>query len=87
MGRRRGGGGGVGGEGEGEGGGGREYKGLGRTVLYSVHTNSTCTNKGGEGGVGAVQPAYSQLVSRLQLVVYRKVFKINTCHLLKGRGQ
>jgi hypothetical protein len=29
------------------GGGGGEYKGLGCTVLYSVHTNSTCTRGGG----------------------------------------
>jgi hypothetical protein len=30
-------------------------QGLGCTALYSVHTNSTCANKGGEGGGPASQ--------------------------------
>ena len=41
--------------------GGGEVQGLGCTVPYSVHTNSTCS-MGWGGGVGAGQPAYSQLI-------------------------
>ena len=54
---------------EGESGGGEEGgggKGLRCTVLYSIHRTHTKLHvykQGGGGGVGAGQPAYSQLVS------------------------
>jgi hypothetical protein len=53
-------------EGESGGGGGRGGgKGLRCTVLYSIHRTHTKLHvyKQGGGGVGAGQPAYSQLVS------------------------
>jgi hypothetical protein len=52
-------------EGGGRGRGGRGGKGLRCTVLYSIHTNSTCTNRGGGGGgrPAGIQPVGQQLAA------------------------